>query len=193
MQAAKRYLDHYQKAISTGAVYVPLNEGGPKLKVTGLFLGAGGKLTFEVMDRNQKISKEQPLSLITGERLFEVFHTNTAHEVAHERAALLALHLIVEHSAEAHDYLSRLSAKDDASGTGKQAYNRNSLRLRELRSALGRPEQAWESYLAEELRALRLMVDGFRALSERRNQAAGTHTSRLLANHQRSLLMMMLN
>jgi hypothetical protein len=192
VQAAKRYLDHYQRAIATGAVYVPMTEGGPKVKVTGLSPGPKGTLTFEVMDQDQKISKEQPLSLVTGNHLFEVFHGTTAHELSHERAALLALHLIVEHTAEAHDYLGRLSSTDDASGTGKQAYPKNSLRLRELRSILGKPKPGWESYLAEELQALCLMVDGFRALSERRNQAASTHTSQLLANHQRSLVMMMM-
>ena len=126
MQAANRYLHKYQKAIGGGAVHVSLPEGGPKAKVTGLTLGAEGKLTFEVVENGERTSREQPLSEVIGERAFQVFHGGTARGCVHERAALLTLQLIVEHAAEAKAYLGRLNPKQDASGTGSQGYNKNS-------------------------------------------------------------------
>jgi len=193
VQAASRYLSEYQKAIAGGAIHVPLGDAGAKAKVTGLTLGTEGKLILEVVKDGARTSREHSLAEVCGDRAFQVFHAGTARGCAHERAALLTLLLIVEHAAEARAYLSRLDPKQDTSGTGGQSYNKNSLRLRELRTALGKPGHEWEHYLADELLALGLMVDGFRALSERRNQAASTHTDRLLTHHPRSLVVMLLN
>ena len=105
---------------------------------------------------------------------------------------LLGLHLIVEHAAAARAYLGQLNPKDDASGTGPQAYARNSLRVRELQASLAKAKEPWARHLAQELRALNLMVDGFRALSDKRNQVAATFTTRLLQRHPKSLAVLLL-
>lgn len=187
VQAAKRYLAHYQKAVQANNLHAPLGKDGQQARVTGL---ADGKLTF---DDGNGFRGDVPLAKLTDEQAFGVFHQDTAQGLAHERVALLTLLLIGMHTTEAKAYLSCLDPKNDASGTGSQGYDRNSLRLRELAHTLKKPQADWEHYLAEELRALELMVDGFRALSERRNQAASLHTGRLLSHHPRSLVVMKLD
>ena len=105
----------------------------------------------------------------------------------------LTLQLVVEQSRAAKTYLQQLDPKNDDSGTGAQAYGYNSLHVRSLRATLDKPQNDWQRYLDVQLQALNLMVDGFRALSDKRNQAAATHTTRLLERYSRSLVVLMMS
>ncbi|MBL8730255.1 MAG: protein kinase [Planctomycetes bacterium] len=143
---------------------------------------------FSLADPTRKPPRGQPLP--TRDLRLEAW-TALAEQVpatpAGARECFLGLTAIVQHAAAARDFLARLRADDDASGTGAAAYPLGGVVFEQLLRRL--PDQdgeAWSRGLRGELQAAAHLAGGLRALSERRNLAAGGHIDRLLAEHPHS-------
>lgn len=104
------------------------------------------------------------------------------------KACFLALVALDAHARAAADYLDRLDAGLDDSGTGDGAYPFASVVFDSLLAELPDSGQPWGAVLRDELLAGKRLASGLRALSERRNLAAAGHIEQLLANHPHSLV-----
>jgi hypothetical protein len=149
---------------------------------------------FSLADPARKPPRPQPLP--TKDVRFETWSA-LAGQVpatpAGARECFLGLLAIVEHAAAARTFLATLRADDDASGTGTAAYPLGGTVFEQLQRRL--PEQdteAWSRGLRGELQAAAQLANGLRALSERRNLAAGGHIDRLLAEHPHSSVVALL-
>ncbi|MBL8751121.1 MAG: protein kinase [Planctomycetes bacterium] len=136
-----------------------------------------------LLDQSKKPPREVPTK--TAGLSFDAWRT-IAEQVQTppqgSRECFLGLLAIVQHADAARDFLGRLRADDDASGTGTNGYSLGAVMFEPLLRAL--PEQdtePWVIGLRRELQATQRLVAGLRALSERRNLAAASHVDRLLA------------
>ena len=109
------------------------------------------------------------------------------------RECFVALVLVVAHADAAKDFLERIRADDDASGTGAAAYPLGATMFEHLLRRL--PEQdtdRWAKSIRAELQAGQRLASGLRALCERRNLAAAGHLDKLLADHPHSYVVAVL-
>ena len=147
----------------------------------------GGTLT--VTDASKKPPRETSVAI--GNLSIEQW-TGLARQVTEPdgavggRDAFVGFVAVQRHIVAARAYLGGLVRSDDDSGTSNGGYPLGFVALDALLQRLPESEP-WTAGLRSELQATRLLAQGLRALSERRNLAAANYLDRLVADHPHEL------
>jgi hypothetical protein len=146
--------------------------------------------TFVLLDESKRQPAETSLSTASlGYDTWAALTDNVTDAPAGSRECFLGLMAVVAHADAARNFLGRLRADDDQSGTGADSYPLGATTFEQLLRRLpadANDASPWVPALRAELQAGLRLAAGLRAFSERRNLAAASHIERLLAEHPHS-------
>jgi len=143
-----------------------------------------------LLDGSKKPAREVPLETATLPLdAWTVIADQVPNQPAGARECFLGFVALSQHADAARDYLGRVQANNETSGTGAQAYPLGSVSFDQLLRRLPEADaEEWAKGLRRELLAGQRLAAGLRAFSERRNLAAANHVERLLAEHPHSFV-----
>jgi tRNA A-37 threonylcarbamoyl transferase component Bud32 len=175
-----------ESAAPSGHLHLPGDDGQP---LTVLRWDRAGQ-AFVLAEPNKKPVKEIAMAAAKlSPEAWQALGDGLEHCPPGSRECLLGFIAVYQHQLAASKFLGRLTAADDQSGTGSNAYPlRASLFDLLLRRLPETDAEPWAATLRDELRAGQRLAAGLRAMSERRNLAAATHLERLLADHPHSFV-----
>lgn len=190
MRHAAAFLAAFAETATSSELRVPDPRGEGDAWVVGLETGAAAALRLKVGPRIRPRTVQLSIGDLSG-RLNAYFPALEGGSPT-DRAAFLAWMEIARHLRAARDYLGRVRADDDASGTGKEGYPFEDLALREALRALRSETSPWARELVGEAEAVVALVKALRAFSQGRNRSAAIYTEQLLESSPNRLAVLLL-